>query len=187
MLRASATFKLFLTHISHVASFTSMASTIQLYLSSTKNWCKLHHASWSTTVRNSQNHMVGSDGFVQALHLTSHSNTTFLYKHCRSFTSETDVHEDNKSTHTCTIIIVLAHMLIDTHKMSNIYSGYGATQPLLCIVLETKALVFASLTSDRRQIFVRVCQHPAPLVQCKQLQVITQTTVSDHTAAYQAD
>lgn len=59
----------------------------------------------------------------------------------------------------------------------------GATQSLLCIVLETKLLVFASVTSDRRQIIVRVCQHPDSPVQCKQPQVIMQTVVSDHMAA----
>lgn len=53
----------------------------------------------------------------------------------------------------------------------------------MCIVLGTKPLVFASLTSDRRQIVVGVCQHPASPVQCKQPQVIMQTVESDHTAA----
>lgn len=36
---------------------------------------------------------------------------------------------------------------------------YRPTQPLLCITLETEPLVFASLTSDRGQIVVRLCQH----------------------------
>lgn len=67
--------------------------------------------------------------------------------------------------------------------MSNIIPRFGAAQSLLCIVLETKQLVFASLTSDRRQIVVRECQHPASAVQCKQPQVTMQTLVPDHTAA----
>lgn len=67
--------------------------------------------------------------------------------------------------------------------MSNIIPRYGATQSLLCIALETKPLVFASLTSDRRQIVVRVCQHPASPVQCKQPQVIMKTVLSDYNAA----
>lgn len=65
-------------------------------------------------------------------------------------------------------------------------------QPLLYIVLETKPPIFALLTSDRRPIFVRVCQHSASLAQCKQPQVIMQTTVSGQMAvgmlaAYQTD
>ena len=81
------------------------------------------------------------------------------------------------------LVEVLTHTHTHTNRPTS-FQDMGPTQSLLCIVLETQPLVFASLTSDMRQIVVRVCQHLASPVQCKQPKVIMQTVVSDHTAAW---